>query len=118
MCINHRITNMNPPSFGGPPMFRWTATLDGVYVSVMQLRDMWDSPLLKAFSDQYPSFPLLLTISIAVHPSSSTKPAPPPPSNHPSPTHTKTFCPDPFAPWGSTVLRRSTVSPSITMPLL
>ena len=56
MCINHQITNINPPSFGGPPMFCWTATLDSVYVSVMQLRDKWDSQLLKAFSDQYHIF--------------------------------------------------------------
>ena len=59
MCINHRITNINPPSFSGPTKFRWPATLDSVYVSVMQLCDTWDSPLLKVFSDQYPSFPLL-----------------------------------------------------------
>ena len=51
MCINHRITNINSPSFGGSPKFRWTVTLDSVYVSMMQLCDMWDSPLLKAFSD-------------------------------------------------------------------
>ena len=66
MCIKHRITNINPLSFGGPPMFWWMVTLDSVYVSVVQLCDTWDSPLLKAFSDQYPSFPLLRVISVIV----------------------------------------------------
>ena len=88
MCINHRITNINPPNFGGPPKFWWTATLHSIYVSVMQLRGTWDSLPLKAFS-QYPSFPLLRAVSVAVcplqrHPPCAASPLPlqksPPPS--------------------------------------
>ena len=90
MCINRRITNINPPNFGGPPKFWWMATPDRVYVSVMQLRGTWDSLPLKAFS-QYPSFPLLCTISVTVrplrcHPPCTTSPLTPsknPPTSSP-----------------------------------
>ena len=115
MCINRWITNINPPSFGGPPKFRWTVTLDNVYVSVMQLRGMWDSPLLNAFS-QYPSFPLLRAISIVVRP--LWRHPPYVAFLLPSPPHTETSCPDPSALQGSTVPRRSTVPPSVSAQLL
>ena len=108
--------------FWWTPKFWWTVTLDSIYVSVMQLHGTWNNPPLKEFS-QYPSFPLVRTVSIAVRPSSATHPMsphPPPPKIHlaPAPLHTKTSCLDPSAPWGSTAPRRSTVPPSVSAPLL